>query len=166
MLQNFYLKIFLIFLTLSSILSLNLSHNLLNNLRSLEELPEVEFASANDLFFNSDSNWQFTVQYTGTQLPTDKTYSLSVLYKNEPILAQCESLEGLILNCYINKESQAKIDLVQLNYEVTTGASIKLTGILTATNIPIMTSLEYEDSYNLKYFSTGDKHWEFQVKIK
>ena len=166
MLQNFYLKIFLIFLTLSSILSLNLSHNLLNNLRSLEELPEVEFASANDLFFNSDSNWQFTVQYIGTQLPTDKAYSLSVLYKNEPILAQCESLEGLILNCHINKESQAKTDLVQLNYEVTTGASIKLTGILTATNIPIMTSLEYEDSYNLKYFSTGDKHWEFQVKIK
>ena len=167
MLQNFYLKIFLIFLTLSSILSLNLSHNLLNNLRSLEELPEVEFASANDLFFNSDSNWQFTVQYTGTQLPTDKTYSLSVLYNgNDKILAQCESLEGLILNCYINKESQAKTDLVQLNYEVTTGASIKLTGILTATNIPIMTSLEYEDSYNLKYFSTGDIHWEFQVKIK
>ena len=75
MLQNFYLKIFLIFLTLSSILSLNLSHNLSNFPRSLEELPEVEFASANDLFFNSDSNWQFTVQYTGTQLPTDKNFS-------------------------------------------------------------------------------------------
>ena len=139
MLQNFYLKIFLIFLTLSSILSLNLSHNLLNNLRSLEELPEVEFASANDLFFNSDSNWQFTVQYTGTQLPTDKTYSLSVLYNgNDKILAQCESLEDLILNCCVNKESQAQTDLVQLNYEVTAGATIKLTGILTATNIPIM----------------------------
>ena len=139
MLQNFYLKIFLIFLTLSSILSLNLSHNLSNFPRSLEELPEVEFASANDLFFNSDSNWQFTVQYTGTQLPTDKTYSLSVLYNgNDKILAQCESLEDLILNCYINKESQAQTDLVQLNYEVTAGATIKLTGILTATNIPIM----------------------------
>ena len=167
MLQNFYLKIFLIFLTLSSILSLNFSHNLSNNPRSLEELIEVEFASANDLFFNSDSNWQFTVQYTGTQLPTDKTYSLSVLYNgNDKILAQCESLEDLILNCYINKESQAQTDLVQLNYEVTAGATIKLTGILTATNIPIMTSLVYEDSYNLKYFSTGEKHWEFEVKIK
>ena len=161
--QNFYLKIFLILLSFSSIFSYNLSNTLSKNSRSLEEL-----VSATDLFFNSDSNWQFTVKYTSDQeLPLNTIYSISVLYKeSENVLAQCEPNEGFILNCYLNLVGQAQTDLVQLNYEATFGATLKLNGILVATNIPIMTSLVYEDSYNLKYFSSGDKHWEFQVKIK
>ena len=166
--QNFYLKIFLILLSFSSIFSLNLSNTRSKNSRSLEELTEVNFVSATDLFFNSDSNWQFTVRYTSDQeLPLNTIYSISVLYKeSENVLAQCEPNEGFILNCYLNLVGQAQTDLVQLNYEATFGATLKLNGILVATNIPIMTSLVYEDSYNLKYFSSGDKHWEFQVKIK
>ena len=56
-------------------------------------------------------------------------------------------------------------DLIQLNYEVTNDATIKLKNLYDVYDIPINASLKYVDSYCLTYYSTN-KNWNFRIKIK
>ena len=162
------MKLVLLIIASSVILCSNSLNNLSNNSRTLAVLTELEFIEAKNLMLNSNSNWEFNIKYSSdVQLELNSVHSISILYKGSPILSQCESQENFILNCYINEPTQTQYDLIKINYQVTNGATIKWKNLLAVYDIPIMTSLKYEDSFSMKYNNTNNiRNWEFKVKIQ
>ena len=149
----------------TSILGLNPLKTLSPNFRSLSEITDLTFVKAQNLIFNSDLRWEFTIEYsTESSLNNEEIYYTSILYKESPTIASCEVSSSTILKCYINEGGQTIFDLIKLNNQVTAGATIRWTNLDEVKDIAINTNLLYEDSYSLTYFSSG-QYWTFRVKL-
>ena len=139
------------------------------NSRFLEEVTELELVEANKLTFNTDSRWEFSIKYSAeNQLSVDQIYYVSILYKEEPNLAICEAINAtFLLNCILNVEGQSRYDLIQINHEVTNGATIKWNNLFKPYEIPIEATLYYVDSYDMTYhyFAPNTRYWDFRVKV-
>ena len=86
-------------LSISSILGANLHKIIAHKSRSLADATALDFVSAKNLIFNSDSKWQFNIEYSGSQLTKDTAYTIPILYKGSESLASCSALDDFILNC-------------------------------------------------------------------
>jgi len=127
---------------------------------------DLTFVEAKNLNFNSDSIWEFTIKYSAeSPLNSETVYYTSILYKESQTIASCQVASENILNCYLNEGDQTMYDLIQLNNEVTTGATIHWTNLDEVKDIAINTTLIYEDSYSLTYYSSG-QYWTFRVKLE
>ena len=152
-------KTLLILLTISLVNTRNLFPR-----RILTE-KEIQLNAVPHLKFNDNSKWEFKVDYTSTQeLAKDSTEYLSILFKGEASKAVCKVSSSTKLSCIVEAESQTKADLVKLNQELSEGATIKFSNLntLTDTNMPIETTLNYQDSYSLTY---TDNIWKFKIKL-
>ena len=151
MLQNLNLKLILTILLFTSILG--------------ADPLELTFEEAKNLIFKSDSRWEFTIKYsTDSPLINETIHYTSILFNESQKIAPCE-VAGNILNCHLNEGKQTIYDLIQLNNEVTTGATIHWTNLDEVKDIAINTTLIYEDSYSLTYYSSG-QYWTFRVKLE
>ena len=151
MLQNFNLKLILTILLFTSILG--------------ADPLELTFEEAKNLIFKSDSRWEFTIKYsTDSPLINETIHYTSILFNESQKIAPCE-VAGNILNCHLNEGKQTIYDLIQLNNEVTTGATIHWTNLNEVKDIAINATLMYEDSYSLTYYSSG-QYWTFRVKLE
>ena len=66
---------------------------------------DLTFVGAKNLIFNSDSRWEFTIEYSAdSSLTEGSVYYTSILYKESQTIASCEAASGNTLNCYINEE--------------------------------------------------------------
>ena len=127
---------------------------------------EIQLNAVPHLKFNDDSKWEFEVGYASTQeLTKDSTEYLSILFKGEASKAACKVSSSSKLKCTVDAESQTKADLVQLNHELSEGATIKFNNVNEITDMPIETTLNYQDSYTLTYNQDGDKKWKFKIKL-
>ncbi len=149
----------------TGILGLNPLKTLSPNFRSLSEITDLTFVKAQNLIFNSDLRWEFTIEYsTESSLNSEAIYYTSILYKESPTTASCEVTSSTILKCYLNEGGQTIFDLIKLNNQVTAGATIRWTNLDEVKDIAINTILIYEDSYSLTYYSSG-QYWTFRVKL-
>ena len=161
-------KLFLLIFLFSTIYSSNPLNISLNKTRNLAGLIELDFIEAKNLIFNTDSRWQFKVEYNSvSELTLESVYSISILYKGALKTASCQVEADYKLNCFLNEEGQTLFDLIQLTHELNSQATIKWTNLNKIYNIAIDASLKYEDSYSLA-FHTGlnFNYWDFRVKIK
>lgn len=162
------MKYTLIILSLVLIYAANPFRSLTKKFRSLEGLTDLYFIEAKNLIFNTDSRWQFGIKYFAeNQLQLNADFSTPILYNGKQSLASCTSQNDFILNCFANEKTQTKMDLIQINNENIEGATINWKNLTEAYDVPINTSLKYDNSYSLKYHVYGNsKYWDFKVKIK
>ena len=160
------MKLIFLLLSISSIFGANLHKIASHKSRSLADVTTLDFVSAKNLIFNSDSKWQFDVTYSGSQLPKDKAYTIPILYKGSQSLASCSSHDDFILNCSPNEDTQTIKDRIQINNAQPEGATIKWNKLTSAADIPINTTLKFEDSFNLSTTYANSKYtWHFRIKI-
>lgn len=160
------MKLFFLLLSISSILGANLHKIISHKSRFLADITTLNFVSVENLFFNSDSTWQFDVKYSGATLEISKTYTIPILYKGAQSSALCIVKENSILNCSPNDNAQTKNDLVQLNNAEIESATIKWNNLDSNYDMTINATLNYVGSYNLIYFPNGySPYWEFKIKI-
>ena len=140
-----------------------------NNSRILSQVINLNFIEAKNLTFNTDSRWEFSIKYSSeNELSIDQIYYVSILYKGEPNLAVCQAINStFLLNYILNKEGQSRYDLIQINHEVTNGATIKWNNLFKPYEIPIEATLYYVDSYDMTYhyFAPNTRYWDFRVKV-
>ena len=127
---------------------------------------QIQLNQASHLKFNDDSKWEFEIDYTSTEeLTIDATEYLSILFKGEASKAACKVSSNIKLSCVVEAITQTRADLVQLNPELSEGATIKFNNLAETTDIAIETKLNYQDSYSLTYNQDGDNKWKFKVKL-
>lgn len=127
---------------------------------------QIQLNQASHLKFNDDSKWEFEIDYTSTEeLTIDTTEYLSILFKGEASKAACKVSSNIKLICVVEAISQTKADLVQLNPELSEGATIKFNNLAETIDIPIETKLNYQDSYSLTYNQDEGNKWKFKVKL-
>ena len=161
------MKLIFLLLSISSIFGANLHKIASHKSRSLADVTTLDFVSAKNLIFNSDSKWQFDVTYSGSQLPKYKAYTIPILYKGSQSLASCSSHDDFILNCSPNEDTQTIKDRIQINNAQPEGATIKWNKLTSAADIPINTTLKFEDSFNLSTTYANSKYtWHFRIKIQ
>ena len=139
------------------------------NSRLLEDVTELFFSDAKNLTFNTDSRWQFNISYNGvSELTLESIHFISIIYKGSPTLATCQVESGFILNCYVNEEDQTILDLIQINHQLTNGATIRWTNLNQIYDILIYATLKYDDSFFMSYHfvSSSNKYWDFKIKIQ
>ena len=153
------MKIFLfIILTINVFCSKNNS-NSGNNLRKLDSTLTFYFINASHLYFDfSQKQWQFSICY---HYPDDidlgdKKYSISILYKGNLDLAQCEDNYYPYLNCYLNQNGQTNLDTIQLSNDYSKHPDIQWQNLTSAYDITIDCSLKYKNSYNLTSANYGN----------
>ena len=168
MFKNINTKFILIIISLASIYGTNPFKILSGKTRSLATLTDIYFIYSQNLIFNSDNRWQFDIKYHAeTELILDSIYTVPILYKGKQSKALCIVQQNFILNCFPDENTQTIMDLIQLNNGQIEGATINWKNLTQVYDIPINTSLKYEDSYNIKYHVYGNsKYWDFKVKIK
>ena len=149
------------------IFALNLGQNPKINRKLEDEIIELSFISAKNLTFNEESRWSLGIEYSGSALNIQKSYLVSILYNGNPALIICDPDDDSKLNCIFGQVGQRQTDLIQLNSDFITGATIKWTNLNKVYDIPINATLKYVDSYNLHYYFSGNtiKYWDFKVKI-
>ena len=162
------MNLIIILITLYSISASNPFKNIFYKTRSLQEITNVDFVKATNLTFNS--GWRFDIKYySQSKLPLNELYSTSILYNGKSSLAQCyvSSEQDYVLNCLLNMENQNQFDLVQINNALSEGATINWQNLTKVYNIPINTTLKYEDSFSLTYtfISSNSRYYDFRVKI-
>ena len=161
----------LIFLLISvSILEINGTHLTSKskiNRKLEDEIIELSFISAKNLTFNEESRWSLGIEYSGSALNIQKSYLVSILYNGNPALIICDPVDDSKLNCIFGQVGQKQTDLIQLNSDFITGATIKWTNLNKVYDILINATLKYVDSYNLQYHFSGNtiRYWDFKVKI-
>ena len=123
----------LIFLLISvSILEINGTHLTSKpkiNRQLEDEIIELSFISAKNLTFNEESRWSLGIEYSGSALNIQKSYLVSILYNGNPALIICDPDEDSKLNCIFGQVGQKQTDLIQLNSDFITGATIKWTNL-------------------------------------
>ena len=160
------MKTIFLILSISSILGANLHKIIAHKSRSLADATALDFVSAKNLIFNSDSKWQFNIEYSGSQLTKDTAYTIPILYKGSESLASCSALDDFILNCFPNEKTQTKKDIIQISNAQPEGSTIKWNNLDEAVDIPINTTLKFEDSFNLSNVYVNSKYiWNFRIKI-
>ena len=161
------INLILLLLSLVTISGFNLFQYRLNKIRALQEVTNVDFVQAINLSFNS--GWSFDIKYSSTKLIPNTLYLVSILYKGESSLAKCyvSSEDEYILNCLLSKEGQTQYDLIQINNALTEGANLNWQNLNKIYNIPINTTLKYEDSFSLTYtfISGNNRYYDFRVKL-
>ena len=158
------MKLILLILLVINIYSPNPGRFLSRRPRELEE--NLQFEQTNNLIFGEDSKWHFDIKYISeNQLAVNTECSTSILFKGVLSTASCKAASDFMLNCELNQSGQTKLDLVQLTNEKANDATITWTSLDGTKNIPISTTLKYDDSYGLTYDTTS-KDWSFKVKIK
>lgn len=162
------INLILLLISLANISGFNLFQYRLNKIRGLQEVTNANLVEAINLSFNSE--WTFDIKYSSTKLVRNTLYLTSILYKGEPSLAKCyvSSNDEYILNCLLNEEGQTQYDLIQINNALSQGANLNFQNLNNVYNIPINTTLKYEDSFSLTYtfISGNNRYYDFRVKIK
>ena len=161
------INLILLLLSMVTVSGFNLFQYRLNKIRALQEVTNVDFVQAINLSFNS--GWSFDIKYSSTKLIPNTLYLVSILYKGESSLAKCyvSSEDEYILNCLLSKEGQTQYDLIQINNALTEGANLNWQNLNKIYNIPINTTLKYEDSFSLTYtfISGNNRYYDFRVKL-
>ena len=98
----------------------------------------------------SNNKWSFTIKYSisDTDLEENKDYTVSILYKESPNLAECKKENYSILKWILEQNGQTKLDLIRLNKDAD-DADIKWTNLIKDYDIPIQCSLRYVNAFNL-----------------
>ena len=138
--------------------------------RYLQEVSKLYFISASHLFFNKDKkHWEFNIKYySANPLEDNGEYSVSILFNNEPSLANCTSVSNSYLNCTVTQKPQSVFDLIILNNELY-DANIEWENLTNVYEIPIDCSLIFKDIYPVNhYFNNKDNnyHFDFEVKLE
>jgi hypothetical protein len=155
-----YLQLILLIISYISISTANLSS------RNLEgEKTPLQFIKAYDLIFRG-SKWQFKIAYASdTTLSEGRILTTSILYKGSSSKANCEVKSNEKLECALEQAGQSNSDLVQISNEGDSDADINWRSGLTENfNIPINATLDFVDSYEIKYTSSS-YNWAFKVEI-
>ena len=155
-----YLQLILLIISYISISTANLSS------RNLEVAKTyLQFIKAYDLIFQ-ESKWKFNIAYASdTTLSEGTKLTTPILYKGSSSKANCEVKSNEKLECALEQAGQSNSDLVQISNEGDSDADINWRSGLTENfNIPINATLDFVDSYELKYTSSS-YNWAFKVEI-
>ena len=159
------MKPFILFFLLISVYCSNITFNSHQNLRSLQEVYDVYFISANNLYFNrSDYDWHFNIKYYSiNDLPNDINYTVSILFEGKNSLANCTLEINSVLNCLFTEGYS--LDSIKLNNKPY-NANIRWKNLTNIYDIPLFRTLLYIDSYDLSYtYKSGIFYFSFKIEI-
>ena len=161
------MKIIIISLLLIIVFSSNKDFNLQQK-RVLQSGDEIYFINASHLLFSQEEKrWNFNIKYySSNNLANDKDYSVSILYNNEPTLANCISGQKFNLICSFLEKGQSRYDLIKLNPE-RNNANIIWKNLTKIYEIPIDCSLTFKESYPITYeYSNYFYYFTFELEIE